>query len=86
MIDGPIYHGYTRDDRTITLHLPIQMPGFGRIESKESWILFMAWMKEEMEAHQATLRSLELALATTLDDTDNEYRVRLEQYCMGTQP
>jgi len=58
MITGPIYHGWTRDDRTITLHLPIMMPGFGRIESKESWILFMNWMREEMEAHKATAAPL----------------------------
>ena len=77
MITVPIYHGWTRDDRTITLHLPIMMPGFGRIESKESWILFMNWMREEMEAHKATRRALDLAMATT-DDTDNEYRIQYE--------
>ena len=84
MNEGPIYNGYTRDSKTMTLHLPIQMPGFGKIESEEGWMLFYAWMKEEMEAHQRTLEALRQA--TTQDDTDDDYTVRLHQYVLETQP
>ena len=84
MNDGPIYQGYTQERKQLHLHLPITMPGYGLVEDEAGWMTFVQWLRFEMDAHQATRRALELS--TALDDTDNDYNTRLQEYAVRNLP
>jgi len=67
-----------------SVEFPFTIYGYGRVENWSAWCVFLSWFEQEMDAHKRTLEALQRA--TAMDDTDDDYSVRLQQYCMSTQP
>jgi hypothetical protein len=80
-----MYNGWTKSNLNIkSVEFPFTIFGYGRIENWSAWCVFLTWFEQEMDAHKRTLDAL--AQATMLDDVDDSYDVRLQEFAVRCLP
>jgi hypothetical protein len=77
-----MYNGWTKNEARIDL--PFNIPGYGVISTHQGWQVFLSHYEALTAAFKRTQEALEQA--TMLDDVDDSYDVRLQEYAIRCLP